>query len=216
MKLLRVPFVLFVLLSGVSICCADGPKIIASGDWSQPVADRDGYSLRGRLVLCEKVVAADRREVAVYVELQDASEFVGRGMQLYCEVSKTNFRPEFQRGLTCELHDKAGNTLEPQGFPFGGGVPANEWVKLPADATIRLRTTPFGIHRPGALAICPGLGGMWVIGGDDRQEYQLSGTFTIDPPADQRPPADDLHVWRGTIELPPAKIVSRNVAAQGR
>jgi hypothetical protein len=200
------------LLYCADVARADGPKIIASGEWSKAVADRDGYSLRGRLVLCESVVSADRREVAVYVELQDACDFVGHGMQLYCEVSKTDFRPEFKRGLTCELRDKAGKLIEPQGFPIGGGVPRNEWVKLPVDATICLRTTPFGIHRPGALAICPGLGGMWVIHDGDRQEYQLSGTFTIDPPDDQKPPVDAQHVWRGTLELPPAKIVSRKVA----
>ena len=205
-----------LLLLTASTLAADGPKVIAAGDWSKPVADNRGYALRGRLLLCEKVVAADRREVAVYIELQDACDFIGRGMQLWCEVAKTDFRPEYKKGLHCEMHDAKGNKIEPEGFPFGGGVPSNEWVKLPTDGTIRLRTTPFGIHRPGALAICPHLGGMWVIPDEDKNEYRVSGTFTVDPAADQKPLDPDLHIWRGTITFPPMQVFSRGAAARAQ
>jgi hypothetical protein len=80
--------------------------------------------------------------------------------------------------------------------------------RLPVDATLRLRATPFGIHRPKALAISPQLDQLWVIGDDDANEYFLSGRFTVDPAADRVAPGDE-HVWRGTIALPAARIVNQ-------
>ena len=207
---------LMALLLATSAFAADGPTVIALSDWSKPVTDDRGYALRGRLVLCEKVVSEDRREVAVYIELQDASEAIHREMQLWCEVNKTDYRPEYKKGLHCEMTDAKGNKIESKGFPFGGGVPSNQWVALPSDATIRLRTTPFGIHQPGALAICPDLGGMWIIADDDKTEYRISGTFTIDPADDNKPPAADLHIWRGTITFPPMQIFSRGATARAQ
>lgn len=204
------------LLLATSALAADGPTVIALSDWSKPAIGKDGYALRGRLVLCEKVVSADRREVAVYIELQDASDSIHPDLQLWCEVAKTDYRPEYKPGLHCEMTDAKGNKIEAKGFPFGGGVPRNQWVALPTDATIRLRTTPFGIHHPGALAICPSLGGMWIIPDDDKTEYRLFGTFTIDPAADNKPPADDLPIWRGTLTFPPMQIFSRGAAARAQ
>ena len=195
-----------------SVCglgrAAEGSKIIAQGDWSQPVADNRGFALRGRLVLAERPRDDDLREVAVYVELQDASEHVGSTMQIYCDLGRTDFRPEYKGGLRCELHDQDKKPVRAMGYPFGGGVPGSLWMTLPSDATIRLRASPFGIRREKALAISPQLNEMWVIGNDDRGEYFLSGTFTVDPAADRKPPADG-QIWRGTLVLPAMRITSQ-------
>lgn len=187
---------------------ADGPRVIAEGDWSKPVVDNRGYAVRGRLVLCEKRINADRREAAVYVELQDACDFISRGMQIFCDLGKTDFRPEYKGGLQCELRDKDKQLIQSQGYPFGGAVPLSEWVRLPADATIRLRATPFGIHRAKALAISPQLNQLWVIGDDDANEYFLSGTFTVDPAAERNSSGEE-HVWHGTIVLPAMRVVNQ-------
>ena len=208
------PILLGTLLAlGGFANAADGPKVIAAGEWSKAVTDHRGYAVRGRLVLCEKVVAEDRREVAVYVELQDACDFIGESMRVFCDLGRHDFRPEYKGGLRCQMHDKAKNEIPGEGFPFGGAIPKSQWITLPTDGTIRLRTTPFGIHRPGALAVCPELNKMWVIQDDDPGEYFLSGTFTVEPAKDQIPEGDG-HVWRGTLELPPMKIVSRGAAAK--
>jgi hypothetical protein len=189
-------------------CAAEPPEVFATGDWSKPVADKVGYALRGRLILCRKRVSDERRDTIVYVELQDASDFVGHGMQLFCDFGKTDLRPEYKPGLKCEMRDKDKKLIEPTGYPFGGGIPKSEWVGLPVDATIRLRATPFGINRPKALAISPELNKLWVINDGDPKEYFLSGTFTIDPKG-QELSKDRAHVWRGTIDLPAMKIVNK-------
>jgi hypothetical protein len=199
-----------IILSAVFEC---GPvtgqqTVIAEGDWSKPVADTRGYSVRGRLVLCEKARSDDRREVAVYVELQDANEFIGGSMRIFCDFGNTDFRPEYQGGLRCELVDKDKTPVLSKPFAFSGAVPASEWVTLPADATIRLRASPFGIHQLKAMAISPQLSQLWVIADDDHKEYFMSGTFKVDPDAGRRT-IEDPHIWRGTIVLPTVRIVNK-------
>jgi hypothetical protein len=220
--------IILLFAAGGFAGAAEPPKLLAAGEWSKPVADADGRALRGRLVLCERRVAVggrahfprrDQREVAVYVELQDAGDFVGRSMWLFCDLGKTDFRPEYKGGLHCQLLDKDKRPVPPAPFAFGGAVPASQWITLPTDATIRLRLSPFGISRPNALAISPQPSKLWVIAEDDANEYFLSGTFTIDPPnnlvapAEEIPPGEAPHVWRGTIVLPAARIGGRPDAA---
>jgi hypothetical protein len=187
---------------------ADPPKVIAEGDWSKPVADTRGFAVRGRLVLCEKPRSDDRREVGVYVELQDARESIGNSMRIFCDFGKTDFRPEYKGGLQCKLQDKGKKPVKATSYPFSGAVAASEWVTLPTDATIRLRAGPFGIHQAKAMAISPQLGQLWVIGNDDPNEYFLSGTFTVDPDAGRKS-IEDPHIWRGTIDLPAVRIVNK-------
>lgn len=196
-----------VALVSAALCgsarAAEGPRVIASGDWSKPVADSRGYAVRGRLVLCEKKVAEDRRETAVYVELQDASPFIGSGMRLFC-----NFRPaqpDTKAGMHTELRDANRKPVPSQPFAFGGAVPVPQWVSLPTDATIRLRTSPFGVHRPKALAIAPQLSDLWIIADDDPKEYFLSATVVIDSPVKPEVGASE-HVWSGAVELPAMRI----------
>jgi hypothetical protein len=191
------------------ICnAAEPPKIIATGEWSTPVADNRAFALRGRLVLCEK-----NGQSVVYVELQDASESIGGGMQLYCDFGRHDFRPEYKGGLECELRDKNQKPVPTSPFAFGGAVPKSEWVTLPTDGTIRLRSSPFGVGREKARAICPHLAKFWVINDDDPNDYFLSGTFTINPPINDME-KDHKQIWRGKIELPALRIPSKVGAPQ--
>ncbi len=202
-----------IMLAGIVLCtlggeghAAEPPKAIATGEWSKAVADTRGFAVRGRLVLCEKVLGEERREVAVYVEFQDARDSVGgEATQIFCDFGRTDFRPEYTGGLKCELRGKDNHLVKSTSYPFSGAVPKSEWVTLPSDATIRLRASPFGIHRIGAMAISPDPSNLWVIENDDSNEYFLSGTFTVDPSPDRKPPSEG-HVWRGTLELPAVRI----------
>jgi hypothetical protein len=181
--------------------------MLAVGEWSEAVADNRGYALRGRLVLCRHPRADGHAETVVYVELAEAGDAIGEAMHLYCDLGKHDFRPEYRGGLKCELRDPDGRLAPTSPGPFGGAVPLSLWVTLPTDASIRLRASPFGVYRPGALTIVSDLVSWWVIPADDTNEYTLSGAFTIDPSRDVTPP-NEGHVWRGTLDLPGVKVTS--------
>jgi len=183
------------------------PILVAEGNWSRPVSDSQGYALRGRLVLYEKNIAKEKREVIVYVELQDASDFTGNSIRVFCAMGKSDFRVENTEGLTCVLRDSNNRSPRSQAFAFSGGIPQSEWLTLPRDGTLRVRASPFGIWRPKAMAISPQANQLWVIRDGDSSEYFLSGKFCIERNAEQNATGDP-HVWRGTIDLPPMKIVN--------
>src|SRR5690349_13253196 len=101
---LRLVFCIAAICVGClsrSIGAAEVPRVLFEGDWSKPVADSRGYALRGRLVICQQK-RGDRFETPVYVELQDACDFIGQTMRLYCDLGKHDFRPEYKGGLNCE------------------------------------------------------------------------------------------------------------------
>jgi hypothetical protein len=194
------------------VLAADAPKVIAAGEWSKPVSDRQGYALRGRLIICEHARSDNFRETPVYIELQDASEARGRPMRLFCDMGKHDFRPEYKGGLKCEMRDKNDQLVPPKSYFFGGGVPVSQWTTLPLDATIRLRATPFGMRSATGMAIVSDLASKWEIDANDTKEYFLSGTFTIDPADEPDQVGPDQvgkdHVWRGTIDLPAVRIAN--------
>lgn len=177
------------------------------GDWSESVADKRGYSLRGRIVLADKLGRNGNGETVVYVELQDSCSFIGNGMRVFCEMGKTDFRPEYRGGLNCELLNKDGKTVKATSFAFGGAVPRSEWVYLPVDSSIRVRATPFGLRRDNARLISPHLGAMWTIDNSDKSEYTLKATFTV-LPRDEKQEAEAVHAWTGMLKLPPLRIMS--------
>lgn len=189
-------------------------KTLAAGEWSKAVSDNRGATLRGRLLVLQKTITSDRRETAVFLDLQDVSEAVGSNMLLYCDLGRTDFRPEYKPGLHCQLQDENKKPIRATGFPFGGGVPLSQWIVLPSQATIRLRCSPFGIHRPDAIALCPDLRGLWVIPDNDPKTYFFSGTFTIDPP-DKTPALIGDRIWKGTLELPAVRITNKPQPAPG-
>ena len=141
-------------------------------------------------------------------DVRPARADVGRSIQLFCDLGRNDFRPEYKAGLHCEMHDKDKRPVAGTGFPFSGAVPASQWITLPSDGTIRLRASPFGIHRPKALAIAPQLDKLWVFGEADPNEYFLSGTFTVNSAKDRTPPTEE-HVWLGMIVLPAVRIANQ-------
>lgn len=188
------------------IALGSSPSSELVGAWSDSVADSRGYSLRGRLVLVDKVGHNGKRESVLFVELQDTCPFIGNGNQVFCDMGKTDFRPEYQGGLNCEMVDKNNQTIKSVAIAFGGAVPKSEWVKLPADASIRVRATPFGLRRDNARVVCPHLGAMWVIENGDKHEYVLKGTFVVQP-REGKGIDESLHAWSGKLVLPPLTIV---------
>lgn len=208
-----------VIVLFAAIARATGPaRIIASGEWSQAVKDHEDYALRGRILLGERRVVIggrERHEIITYLELQDASEAVGRSMQVFCDLGKTDFRPENKSGLEFELLDKDKHPVGSGPYAFSGGVPASQCLTLPADGTIRLRTSPFGVSDATGLAIAPNLSKLWVLQPGHGTEYTLAATFTVDPSKAVAPTNESAneHVWHGTIVLPPLRISGRQLMA---
>lgn len=180
---------------------------LAAGEWSAPVADARGYALRGRLLVCEAHPRSDLVDIAVYVELQEVSNFIGGELAVYCEMGKTDFSGDYPYGLSCEMLDAAGESVPQQTAAFGGAVPRSRWVVLGADDAVRLRVNPFGIRRregePGLPLMVDG--SFWFLRADDPQTYALRGAFGAGLPGDPAPPAD-AHVWQGRLELPPVAL----------
>ncbi|HEX4588365.1 MAG TPA: hypothetical protein VH120_00425 [Gemmataceae bacterium] len=204
----------FVFAAFVPTCLAAEPqRALAAGGWSAPVADNRGYAVRGRLVIAEKPAAGDLRETVIFVELQEATGFIGESLGLFCDLGRVDYRDEAKIGLDCELRDRDKRPVKSMPFPFGGSVPKSEWVTLPPDAAIRLRATPFGLRRAKAFALCPHLGKLWVLAENDPNEYYLSGKIDVDPPVDRTPP-DKEHVWRGTIPFPAVKLVPSRLGGE--
>jgi hypothetical protein len=207
--------VVVLFLSSAAFGHADqAARVIATGDWSKAVKDNADYALRGRLVLGERRIVVggrERYEIITYIELQDASEASGRSMRVFCDLGKTDFRPENNSGLKFELLDKDNHPVSSPHYAFSGGAPSSQWITLPADATIRLRTSPFGVTDATGLAIAPDMSNLWVLQSHDSTEYSLEATFTVDLSKIVGPEntSTNDHVWHGTIMLPPLRVSGR-------
>src|SRR5215475_6861013 len=118
--------VLIFLFSIRAYCfAADDTNALAAGDWSKPVGDVLGYTLRGRLLLCD---SPKDRTTAVYLELQECSKGWGGCLDVYCNMKPTvalGGNPDAQgrervekAAATWELRDRAGKLVPetPTGF----------------------------------------------------------------------------------------------------
>jgi hypothetical protein len=198
-------FLLFLLALSSSCRGVDDTNAIALGEWSRPVANYYGLALRGRLAMYEHphYQGGTRTDTALYLELEEYSNFVGGDAEVYFQLGSGEGKGE----LRCELTDEAGKVVPESGFGFGGGAPVSRWVEIPTDARVRLRVSVFGGGRlqDGGLGIWSFGPGSWTIKGHDTNTYFLSGTFTADPPTN-RVPKDFRWVWQGKLNLPKMKI----------
>jgi hypothetical protein len=184
---------------GIPATCLAGasdPGVLALGDWSEPVANEYGFKLRGRLLICEYPHHRGPRsgtDAALYVELQEYSDFVGAVGEVYWD----------PRALSCDLTDSAGKAVPMSPGSYGGPVPPACWVKLPSNSSIRLRVSPYagGILNEGGFAIWTAKFQVWTLKPEDANTYFLAGEFTARPVTDHNP-ADFRWVWTGTLKLP--------------
>ncbi len=196
-------------------CClaSTNTVILAAGAWSDPVADSGGYAIRGRLLLCETPQhrGPAGSDTAVYLELQEWSDFVARTLQIYCDMEgdaaiAPHFKAIHKAGCRWELRDGLGRRVKESPFGFSGAGPGTDWMALPCDASVRLRASLFGGGRleNGSLGLAlPSH--YWVVPARSTNEYFLSATFTVDPPTNSFNPLEH-QVWRGSLVLPGVKI----------
>jgi hypothetical protein len=169
------------------------PRVVGTSPWSDPVLDSRGQGVQARTIVTQGKLLGDgkTRETCVYVELRNASAAVGDPLLIYVD-------PD----IRWELKDGKGKPApQPRGSFISGGKPGPGWYSLPYDATLRLRVSPYGFGHPdGLLLSFPG--GTWVIPGDAREDYFLSGVLKLDSgdASDRRP------AWRGSVKLPPVRL----------
>jgi hypothetical protein len=216
-----------ILLVG---CCATrrAPSqaeadLFGVGDWSETVADAQGYKLRGRLVLCagqhltglQSQFPEIWQYTRVYLELQHVYLW-NRYSQVELFDAAQDLRLELRDGLGKPaipgIFDAEGRAAELAGSY--GAYPG--WVTLPFDTTVRLRvdlgmystskTDTQVIWMERECWMLPANSRGWTLPVNPPGDYFLSGTFS---PSTNHPSSLAYHVWHGTLKLPPVKISSK-------
>ncbi|HTS17829.1 MAG TPA: hypothetical protein VMP11_09670 [Verrucomicrobiae bacterium] len=195
--------VLFLLLAGPPCAFAQtDTNLIAVGDWSEPVSDPAGYTLRGRLLIYDAEYYSRTKmwgHARVYLELQHICTDVWRNPIEIC------FR--MSAGLHFEMHDGLNKAIPYKSPPIDAYVPTNPyWVTLPCNSTLRLQADP-GLcsdsTKPDGVSILVGPDDLWDIRPGATNDYYLSATFR---PPTNHPSSLNYYVWQGTLQLPKVKI----------
>lgn len=226
---------LIILFAAFQMLAADDTNLVASGDWSQPVATQYGPAIQGRLLICDTPNHASsdpRLDTAVYLELQEFSGAL-RSVRVYCGLHRLEL-PDDAPGLRCELRDSKGKLVPNSSGGFSGSEPGSCWVTLNPYCSARMRVSVYGGGRldDGGLAIYLASRGWWDVHPNPTNEYYLSGTFTFSGmrkrdsktglpvildlntglPLEGKQGTPDFNdstnmdVWSGTLTLPPVKI----------
>lgn len=193
--------VLFLLLAGYQ--CAFGQtdtNVVAIGNWSEPVTDEDGYTLRGRLLIYDAEYISRSKmwgHARIYLELQQPLTLVWYSpAEVYFDVAHS---------LHFEMRDGLNKRIIPESPPLGSFTPNPCWVTVPCDSILRLRADPgWGTaSKPNGLSILVQPHDLWNIRPGSANDYFLSATFS---PKTNHPSALGYHVWQGTLELPRVKL----------
>ncbi len=175
-----------------SQCCiaAAGTNTMSVGDWSETV-----NGLRGRLVISgEGRWIGNVRETVVYLELQNALNINGPMEIFYNTVNP----------LESEVLDSSGKPPPPTPpCALSIQMPSPYWIVIPYDSTLRFRVSTSGYtfaSKQGGVSV--GLGGIWLIPAESRDDYFLSATFAVSPPQGTQ----HLLAWKGVLRLAKTKI----------
>src|SRR4051812_17318350 len=152
-------------------CFAGEPDagVIGVGEWSEPVKDGDGHTLRGRLVVCDDRPANASNHARVYLELEHGGSALPT--EGYHDIESTALNVEVRNGHDQLVPRKLVAVRRPSLTPC--------WVTLPCDSTVRLRSDLYAVSltpNPDGLLIMLG-SGTWIIPTNAAGEFYLSGTF---------------------------------------
>src|SRR5215510_1109971 len=114
--------ILLMLALNHSCLAASETNFVSVGEWSKPVSDYYGYTLRGRLLLCQVPWRgpASTPDIGVYLDLEEVSDFAVAPVEVLCDLLATN-RSD---GLLCELR-YADSRAVPEGGAYSGGLPGS-------------------------------------------------------------------------------------------
>ena len=193
--------VLFLFLASARCSIAQtDTNVLAVGEWSEPVTDKD-HVLRGRLVVYDDKVQSAANHARIYLELQHVFQGgCSNAIEIYFDIG------DGADGLRFELRDGLGQAIPKKtNYSIRGHLPDPYWVTLPCDSTLRLRADNYNLgsqEKPDGLEIFVH-DGLWLIQSNAATECFLSASFT--PPKDYPSPLG-YHVWQGTLKLPRVKI----------
>lgn len=197
---------LFLLLASCRLCLGQtDSNVIAIGDWSDPVKDHDGYTLRGRILVYDAEGQAPSGvwpHGRVYLELQHPFRTA------WYRPIEVHYSAGFKPDLHFEMRDELNNPVLNMPAEIMGPVPHELRVTLPCDSTLRLRADVYNSgsqNKPEGLELrVPG--GIWLIPPNATNDFYLSGTFS---PQGMDPSSPNYHVWQGTLKLPKVKIPAK-------
>lgn len=200
-------WLLLFLFVAFRALAADDPGLLAAGEWSKSVGNRDGYTIRGRLLICQTPnhasAISNQTDVAVYLELQEFSPFI-TSVRVHYSV------PPDAPGLRCEMRDSKGALVPESGGAFSGSGPASRWIELGPYCSARLRASLHGGGRlaDGSLSIMLASTEAWEVHPNATNGYYLSGTFSAPIPPNFMGVVNptNRNVWYGTLALPPVKL----------
>lgn len=206
-------FAVILIVAAHQFCCrAAETNLVSVAEWSKPVSDYYGYTLRARLLLRQSSERGP--DVGVYLELEEASDFLAVPTEVFCDFGSTNLAD----GLNCDLRYSDGMPV-PEGMVFGGGGPTSLWITMPAFSTVRLRVSMYGsmfgtARSKDGVPIYLARGGSWIIPAGTTNDCFLSGTFTVNPPSNlvTAYTPSNHHVWKGALTLPALRIPVRTLS----
>lgn len=187
--------------TGGLVVADDLPQTIITSEWSEPVTNLAGQSVRARMIVsCERSPARANNtpETIFFLEFQNVSTAIGAPLRFYFDPMKQ---------FHCELVDASGKAIPSGGFGNGGG-PSACWLTLPYGSTIRLRANMYGqggsLKDGLNLTLSPTAS--WTIPAGDPKEYQIAGTFTAESTSAPDPLPEERSRWQGTLRIPKARF----------
>ncbi len=198
-------------LTKVSADMGRSTNLVGVGEWSKPVTDVAGYTLRGRLLIFDTPHYTDNRPTSspptewwgnapIMLELENLTQGEAKPIGVYFALGD---------GFEGEMKDATGKPATNNSSMFYSG-PASpftrqSWITIPADSAVRVRVDPsLGGFSPRRdwLTIELSMGTRWTISSNS-PPYFFSGNFS--PPTNHLTPPG-LHVWDGLLQLPLVKL----------
>jgi hypothetical protein len=198
-------------LTNVSADMGRSTNLVGVGEWSKPVTDAAGYTLRGRLLVFDTPHYTDNSgqsntptewwgNAPVMLELENPTPGEAKPVGVYFALGD---------GFEGEMKDAAGKpaTNNPQMYSFGPASPyaRQSWITVPPDSAVRFRVDPsLGGFSPRRdwLTIELSMGERWTIQ-TNSPPFFFSGTFS---PPTNHPTPPGLHLWQGLLKLPAVKL----------
>jgi hypothetical protein len=194
---MKIALAVSAILVAFLQCCfgQTDNEILALGEWSVPVSDAQGFTLRGRLRVEEtKASPTDRAEARAFLELQnrkDDEKLFQDPIEIYVDAATD---------LAFEIRDGHNNLISRVGvMSLNSPLRAPFIATLPPGSTLKLPIGHWSAAAPDdpRLILSP-VNGPWPLPRGSANDYFLRATFS--PPPDKGS-ALKYHAWQGTLSM---------------